>query len=209
MGIDFVPQLGTSGYYLDFALQHPTKPGRFVLAVECDGAGYHSAPNARERDRLRQQQLEVMGWRFHRIWSTDWFKDPAREGARLQAAYLAAVASVDAALAAPPPPPPPPELLLPKDISPLALAVAQSPMEPIPPTAPRGPQPRIGSYESIDDVSPAKLDEIVRWITSDKQLRTHGEIQTEAIAVLGFKRKGPRITAAVDAAINRVLWGRR
>jgi very-short-patch-repair endonuclease len=208
-GIASVPQLGTSGYYLDFALAHPAKPGRFVLAVECDGAGYHSAPNARERDRLRQQQLEVMGWRFHRIWSTDWFRDPAREGARLVAAYTAAVASVDAALAAPPHPPPPPELLLPKDISPLALAVAHSPMEPVAPAVPRGPQPRIGSYESIDDVSPAKLDEIVRWIVSDKQLRTHGEIETEAIAVLGFKRKGPRITAAVDAAINRVLWGRR
>ena len=82
-------------------------------------------------------------------------------------------------------------------------------MAPIPPAPPRGPRPRIGSYASIDEVSPSKLDEIIRWIVSDTQLRTHGEIQTEAVAALGFKRKGPRITAAVDAAINRVVWGRR
>jgi len=44
-----------------------------VLAVECDGATYHGALSARERDRHRQAVLEGMGWKFHRIWSTDWF----------------------------------------------------------------------------------------------------------------------------------------
>ena len=44
-----------------------------VLAIECDGATYHSALWARERDRLRQEVLEGLGWRIHRIWSTDWF----------------------------------------------------------------------------------------------------------------------------------------
>ena len=44
-----------------------------VLAIECDGARYHSSPTARDRDRLRQDHLERLGWRFHRIWSTDWF----------------------------------------------------------------------------------------------------------------------------------------
>ena len=238
-GIGAVPQLGTSGYYLDFALQHPAKPGRFVLAVECDGASYHSAPNARERDRLRQQQLEAIGWRFHRIWSTDWYRDRAHESARLVAAYAAAVAASDLAAAAPgsaaaPGPAAPGSKMLPlgsnqsaggisgwgggsaiqgspASTSGLAEAVGtpQSPMGPIPPAPPRAQRPRIGSYASIADVSPAKLDEIIRWIVSDKQLRTHGEIQTEAIATLGFKRRGARITAAVDAAINRVVWGRR
>ena len=45
-----------------------------MLAIECDGASYHSSPSARDRDRLRQEQLERLGWRFHRIWSTDWFR---------------------------------------------------------------------------------------------------------------------------------------
>src|SRR5690242_2287516 len=70
-----VAQYGASGYWIDFAARHPSQPGRFVLAIECDGAMYHSAGSARERDRLRQDPLERLGWRFHRIWSTEWFHD--------------------------------------------------------------------------------------------------------------------------------------
>src|SRR5262245_64929364 len=47
-------------------------------------------------DRLRQEQLERLGWRFHRIWSTGWFADPDGEVARAVAAYEDAVAAADA-----------------------------------------------------------------------------------------------------------------
>ena len=40
---------------------------------------YHSSKSARDRDRLRQEVLEGLGWRFHRIWSTDWFNNPAKQ----------------------------------------------------------------------------------------------------------------------------------
>ena len=60
-----------------------------VLAVEADGAAYHSSQSARDRDRLRQQQLENLGWTFHRIWSTDWFRDPDAEVAKTRLAYAA------------------------------------------------------------------------------------------------------------------------
>lgn len=73
-------QVGCSGYRIDMAVKHPTLDGRFVIGVECDGATYHSSRTARERDRLRQSVLEDMGWKFHRIWSTDWIKDPITEG---------------------------------------------------------------------------------------------------------------------------------
>ena len=46
---------------------------RYILGIECDGATYHSSPLARDRDRLRQEVLEGLGWKFHRIWSTDWY----------------------------------------------------------------------------------------------------------------------------------------
>jgi hypothetical protein len=39
----------------------------------------------RDRDRIRQTVLEQMGWNIHRVWSTDWFADPARETAKLLA----------------------------------------------------------------------------------------------------------------------------
>ena len=64
----------------------------YVLAIECDGASYHSSKTARDRDRLRQSVLENMGWKFYRIWSTDWFKTPANEQKRLLAAVEKALA---------------------------------------------------------------------------------------------------------------------
>jgi very-short-patch-repair endonuclease len=80
------PQIGSQGFYIDLAVVDPDVPGRYVLGIECDGAMYHSARSARDRDRLRQQVLEAVGWRLHRIWSTDWFRDPARETDRAVAA---------------------------------------------------------------------------------------------------------------------------
>ena len=66
-----------------------------MLAIEADGASYHSADTARDRDRLRQEQLERLGWRFHRIWSQDWFTDRKREIDKAVAAYQAAVVASD------------------------------------------------------------------------------------------------------------------
>lgn len=61
--------------------------------IECDGAAYHSARTARERDRLRQDVLESMGWTIYRIWSTNWIKDPITEEQRLLEAVDAAISS--------------------------------------------------------------------------------------------------------------------
>jgi very-short-patch-repair endonuclease len=76
------PQIGSQGFYIDLAVVDPDQPGRYVLGIECDGAMYHSARSARDRDRLRQEVLEAVGWRLHRIWSTDWFRNPAAETER-------------------------------------------------------------------------------------------------------------------------------
>ena len=79
------PQVGCSGYRVDLGLVDPRAPGRYLLGVECDGRSYHSAATARDRDRLRQHILEGLGWRIHRIWSTDWWLNPERELERLLA----------------------------------------------------------------------------------------------------------------------------
>lgn len=70
------PQVGVSGYRIDIGVVNPHEPGRYLLGIECDGATYHSAANARDRDRLRQMILEQLGWKIHRIWSTDWWLNP-------------------------------------------------------------------------------------------------------------------------------------
>ncbi len=72
-------QVGSAGFFIDLAVIDPRRPGRYLLGIECDGATYHSARSARDRDRLRQQVLEGLGWAIHRIWSTDWFMHPQRE----------------------------------------------------------------------------------------------------------------------------------
>jgi very-short-patch-repair endonuclease len=82
-GYDVVPQVGVSGYFIDLAVRHPKKPGAFLLGIEFDGKSYHSGRSARDRDRLRQMTLQNQGWKIHRIWSTDWFKNRNVEIERL------------------------------------------------------------------------------------------------------------------------------
>jgi very-short-patch-repair endonuclease len=67
-------QVGCAGFAIDLAVVDPNQPGRYLLGIECDGATYHSSPTARDRDRLRQEVLERLGWKIQRIWSADWFR---------------------------------------------------------------------------------------------------------------------------------------
>jgi len=80
-GFEVTPQLGVSGYRIDIAVKDPKRNGSYLAAIECDGASYHSARSVRDRDRIRQEILESLGWRgrIWRIWSTDWFRDPRKE----------------------------------------------------------------------------------------------------------------------------------
>jgi very-short-patch-repair endonuclease len=94
-GVPLVVQHGCSADWIDFAAEHPDRPGEMVLAIECDGPGYQSSATARDRDRLRQEHLERLGWRFHRIWSTDWFHHRDAEIARAVEAYTDAVRRAD------------------------------------------------------------------------------------------------------------------
>lgn len=91
-------QVGSAGFRIDIGVRHPDRPGQYLLAVECDGAAYHSALWARERDRLRQDILENLGWTFHRIWSTDWFHHRAKEIERLRNALSAAREVIDSGI---------------------------------------------------------------------------------------------------------------
>lgn len=78
-GLSVKSQVGCSGYKIDLAIRDKNNPGQFILGIECDGAAYHSSATARDRDRLRQEVLENLGWKIYRIWSTDWFKNPQKE----------------------------------------------------------------------------------------------------------------------------------
>ncbi|MGW6057535.1 DUF3320 domain-containing protein [Streptomyces sp. NPDC055189] len=111
-GYSVQPQVGVAGFRIDMAVRHPGAPGTYALGIECDGAMYHSSRAARDRDRLRESVLRDLGWKLHRIWGTDWYRNRRDAMARLKAAVEAACAedphavradAVDAPAAAPEP----------------------------------------------------------------------------------------------------------
>ena len=93
LGYQAVPQVGVASYRIDLGVVHPDLPSQFVLGIECDGATYHSSPVARDRDRLREQQLTKLGWDLYRIWSTDWIYNRPQEEEKLLVAIKGAIAS--------------------------------------------------------------------------------------------------------------------
>jgi very-short-patch-repair endonuclease len=186
-GLKLIPQMGASRFRIDMVAEHPTKPGRYVLAIECDGASYHSSYTARDRDRLRQQQLENLGWRFHRIWSTDWFMRKEEEIQRALAAFKESVEFSDK----------------------LDGGIAQHHQgngvhrDASSTAIKRGPRPSIPVRTSIKEYREGELIQLLAWIASDGQLRTDDQIMDEMIATLGFSRRGTRIENAVRNAIAR------
>lgn len=89
-GYDAVSQVGAAGYRIDIGVRHPDREGAFMLGIECDGAAYHSAKSARDRDRLRESVLRGLGWEIHRIWGLSWYRDRATQEAALKVALDAA-----------------------------------------------------------------------------------------------------------------------
>jgi very-short-patch-repair endonuclease len=190
-----VAQHGASGYRIDFAVQHPDQPGKFVLAIECDGASFHAAQTARDRDRLRQEQLERIGWRFHRIWSSEWFHNKEAAVDKALAAYRLALdgqeirGSIEASAT--------------DDSGAMdSRSVIESEIRETGRSA-RGPRPNVPRGWKIDEYWDHQLIELVQWIESDDLLRTEDELITEAMDELGFHRRGARIVAGLRSAIRR------
>ncbi len=84
-GYEVVYQVGVENFRIDLGVRHESCPVGFIAGIECDGAPYHSGLSVRDRDHIRQTILENLGWNIYRVWSTDWFADPARETAKLLA----------------------------------------------------------------------------------------------------------------------------
>jgi very-short-patch-repair endonuclease len=191
-GLTVHRQVGCSGFRIDLAIVDLGAPGRYLLGVECDGATYHCPATARDRDRLRQEVLESLGWRICRIWSTDWLRDRHSQVLRVVSALEHArreeLAPVQPAPATPSSVPQP-ELRTPAEISSLAAALAQ---------------PAALGYESIDEVPDRDLCEAILEI-----LRTCGATGAEDLAQavahrLGFRRTGRRIQERIEKGIDQL-----
>jgi very-short-patch-repair endonuclease len=190
-GIPLVPQFGCSGYRIDFAAKHPARLGQMVLAIECDGASYHSSDTARDRDRLRQEHLERLGWKFHRIWSQDWFANKEVETAKVLSSYQGAVAASDA-MREPA-----------NDAHEFDRRSKESEQaSPVRSDAPaRISRPAVSAGRKINEYSEAELRLVIRWIMSDTLLRTRDQLLGEAMEALGFRIRGKRIVDTISRAI--------
>lgn len=201
-GIPLLSQYGCSGYWIDFVAKHPTLPGHFVLAIETDGARYHSSPTARDRDRLRQEHLERLGWRFHRIWSTDWFYRREEEIEKVFAAYEEAVAEIAA-----PTPRPGPQRFAPtrRNNDPEEPAPAAPVGAPIPKR--KGPNPVTPGLGTIKAYSDKQLVDVVQWVETDTLMRTEDELIDATMSALGFRKHTQQIVERLTLAIHRARSG--
>ena len=191
------PQYGASRYRIDLVAMHPNKPGRPVLAIECDGATYHSSATARDRDRARQAHLQRLGWRFHRIWSTDWFFSREQEIERALSAYEEAVQRADLADAE--------KATMHGIATPPTAAPPKSEPNDLPrPTPARKAQPLITVRDSIDQYPDRELLTIAEWVVSDGLLRTNEELIEEIFKVLPFSRMGARIRGRLENVVQQL-----
>ncbi len=203
-GYQLHAQVGSGGFFIDLAVLDHEQPGRYLLGIECDGATYHSSRSARDRDRLRQQVLEGLGWRIHRIWSTDWFTYPDRELRKALAAIEQAKAGQNAST---PVIETKPERSEEATDIPLQRAESDEASESIPSV----PDYRLASLslslegEELHRVSMAKRVEWVRGVVDGESPVHREEVVRRIAEAAGIKRLGNRIQNAIDQAIEMAL----
>ena len=198
-GYQLRPQVGSQGFYIDLAVVDPDQPGRYVLGIECDGAMYHAARSARDRDRLRQQVLEAVGWCLHRIWSTDWFRDPARETDR-------AVAAIEAARRRAATPEPDETAGADAPVGALAPNLArEAAAPPGPPTAPPYQLAQLPPVIRQKEIHQHPAGRLAAWVAEVVAVESpvHADEVTRRLALAaGATQVGARIRASVAAAIR-------
>jgi hypothetical protein len=72
LGYAVLPHVGCSSCPIDMGVVDPHDSGNYLLGIEFDGTTYLQSSSARDRDRLREQVLNQLGWRVHHVWSPAW-----------------------------------------------------------------------------------------------------------------------------------------
>lgn len=201
-GLQVEPQIGIAGFFIDLAVVDPQRPGHYLLGIECDGASYHSSRSARDRDRLRQAVLEGHGWKLHRIWSCDWFRQPQAETEKVLAAVQAARLEFEQD---PPPAPIAPAPAAIETIERTPLAEAASP-------APAG-MPYTEAYfeapdQELHSVPTSRLAQLALQVVEQEGPVHFDELVTRMRTLWGLQRAGSRIREALEQARDALLADR-
>ncbi|HEX8203938.1 MAG TPA: DUF3320 domain-containing protein, partial [Isosphaeraceae bacterium] len=194
-------RVGSAGSALDLAVVDPDRPGQYLLGLECDGPSYREARSARDRDRLRRQVLEGLGWRLLRLWSPAWLRDPEGQRARVRAALEAArtEATADGAEAA----------IRGREAR---VGTGDDPKIERAEGGDPGPRPAdIPAYRPADlaaelggvDLTAVPTDRLAGWVA--EVVRIEGPVHVAEVTrrlaeAAGAKRLGPRIQEAVEMA---------
>lgn len=90
LGYEVHTQLGCSDYKIDLAVVDRDNSERYILGILTDGRNYYNANTSRDREIVQMDVLRALGWRIHKVWSTEWWTKPDRvlEGIK-QAIHLA------------------------------------------------------------------------------------------------------------------------
>jgi very-short-patch-repair endonuclease len=195
-GYQLVPQVGSAGFYIDFAVVDARNSGRYVLGISCDGANYHHARSARDRDRLRETVLTGLGWQIYHVWSTDWFRNPEAELQRLVTAIEEALPGKESPRKA---------FTTPVNIpEPGITRQNNSPVKDIPALPPyelANIQVKLNGQE-LFEMSKVKLADWV-WQVVQVESPVHTLEVTRRIAeAAGVAKLGPRIKAAIQGAVD-------
>lgn len=203
-GYQLHPQVGSGGFFIDLAVVDPEQPGRYLLGIECDGATYHSSRSARDRDRLRQQVLESLGWRIHRIWSTDWFTYPDHELRKVLAAIEQAKAAKNVLA-------PVIETKPERSGKVTDIPVQRTASDEVSMSTPSVPDYRLASLslslggEELQRVPMAKRLEWVKEVVECESPVHREDVARRILEAAGIKRLGNRIQNAIDQAIETAV----
>jgi len=73
-GLDANTAIGSSDFRIDVGVVNPASPGEYLYGILCDGPNYASAESARDKEIIRPQMLEKLGWNIKRKWILERFK---------------------------------------------------------------------------------------------------------------------------------------
>jgi very-short-patch-repair endonuclease len=184
-GLMLQKQVGCGGFRIDLAVLDDKIEGKYLLGIECDGATYHSSATARDRDRLRQQVLEGLGWSICRIWSTDWVQNRERQIQRVLDA-LARVRNGSYSK-------------MPTSV-PIKETNQQLLQEEEEVEIEQG-----FDFKSIDDVPQSVILELIQKTLVECGATERMDLMKTISQKLGFKRLGTNIEKKIDKTLSRLL----
>jgi len=206
LGYKVEPQVGIAGFFVDLAIIDPQAPGHYLLGIECDGAAYHSARWARDRDRLRQQVLEDHGWIIHRVWSTDWLHRPEEQlrkiAAAIEVAKLRTSSESESITRTPPRPEREETRVVEREVFAELHHSQGSQVESVPYSE--------ASFEIDATLEPhqvptKKMAEIAARVVWKEGPVHRDEVARRVSSLWSFKRTGSRISQAVNAGLSLAL----